>query len=161
MSRHDPEELRYFEDFVVGEERVSPVEYVVTVDELKSMSRRWDPQPFHLDEHAPETKEFGGLITCSAHTFAIFTHITSHDPLKSAAIAGLGFDAMRMLQPIRPGDRIRAVSSCLERRESRSKPDRGIIVGRTVLRNQRGEDVFTVQSTTMMRRRPRTATRDA
>ena len=154
MSDPDTAEIRYFDDFVIGEEQASPIEYVVTVEELKDMSRRWDPQPFHLDENAPETKEFGGLITCSAHTFAIFTHITSNNPVKAAAIAGLGFDEMRMLLPIRPGDRIRAFSCCLESRVSRSKPDRGIIVGRTTLRNQNGEDVFTVRTTTMMRRRP-------
>jgi hypothetical protein len=85
-----------------------------------------DPQPLHLDEDAPETKEYGGLITCSAHTFAIFMYLTSRNPVKTAAIAVLGFDELRMLRPLRPDDRTRAVSVCLEKRESPSKPDRGI-----------------------------------
>lgn len=147
-------EMRYFEDSVVGEEFGSSIEYEVTVEELKQMSARWDPQPFHLDESAPQTREYGGLITCSAHTFAIFTYLSSRNPVKTAAIAGLGFDEMRMLQPLRPGDRIRAYSTCLEKRESRSRPDRGIVTSRTVLRNQRDEEVFTVRSTAMILKRP-------
>ena len=123
-------EMRYFEDSVVGKEFASTIEYEVTVEELKQMSARWDPQPFHLDESAPQTREYGGLITCSAHTFAIFTYLSSRNPVKTAAIAGLGFDEMRMLQPLRPGDRIRAYSTCLEKRESRSRPDRPCSVAR-------------------------------
>ncbi len=144
---------RYFEDFVIGVEHDSGHEYVVTLDDLKQMSRQWDPQPFHLDEDAPETQEYGGLITCSAHTFAIFSYLGSKSPVKTAAIAGLGFDQMKMIQPLRPGDRIHAVNVCLEKRESRTKPDRGIAVTRTILRNQKNEDVFSVQCTVMIRRR--------
>lgn len=147
-------ETRYFEDAVVGQENRFAMEYVVTTEELKEMARRFDPQPFHLDEDAPETKEYGGLITCSAHTFAIFTYISSKNPVKVAAIAGLGFDEMRMIQPIRPGDRIHGVTTCLSKRESKSKPDRGITKARIVLRNQNDEDVFSIVSTAMILKRP-------
>ena len=64
---------KYFEDFEIGVESESDHEYVVTTEELKQMAERWDPQPFHLDENAPETKECGGLITCSAHTSDILS----------------------------------------------------------------------------------------
>ena len=146
------DDVRYFEDAVIGEDIVMELEYPVTADEIKQMAAHWDPQPFHLDENAPETKEYGGLIACSAHIFAIFTYLGSRGQ-KTAAIAGLGFDEMRMLLPVRPGDRIRAVSTCVEKRESRSKPDRGITVFKGVLRNQRGEDVFSVKTTAMIRKR--------
>lgn len=146
--------MRHFEDILVGQEQRFDLEYLVTVEELKEMSRRFDPQPFHLDEEAPETKEYGGLITCSAHTFAIFTYLSSKNPVKVAAIAGLGFDEMQMLRPVRPGDRIHALSTCISKRESRSKPDRGITRARIVLRNQNDEDVFSVVSTAMVLKRP-------
>jgi acyl dehydratase len=145
-------EIRYFEDAVIGEEISTGLEYAVTKEEIQQMSAHWDPQPFHLDENAPETKEYGGLIACSAHTFAIFTYLGSRGQ-KTAAIAGLGFDEMRMMLPIRPGDRIHAVSTCIEKRESRTKPDRGITVSLCVLRNQRGEDVFSIKATAMIRKR--------
>ncbi|MDG2304627.1 MAG: MaoC/PaaZ C-terminal domain-containing protein [Candidatus Binatia bacterium] len=144
---------KYFEDFVIGVESESGHEYVVTTEELKQMAERWDPQPFHLDENAPETKEFGGLITCSAHTFAIYTYLGSKSPVKTAAIAGLGFEKVRMLLPLRPGDRIRAVNVCLAARESRTKPDRGILTTKTILRNQNDEDVFSIEATVMVRKR--------
>jgi acyl dehydratase len=150
--------IRYFEDTVIGEVNVSQVEYVVTTEELKEMAARWDPQPFHLDENAPETREYGGLITCSAHTFAIFTYLSTRSAVKTAAIAGLGFDEMRMIRPLRPGDRIRSVSTCVDKRESRSKPDRGITTSRVVLRNQRGEDVFSIKATAMILKRNASAT---
>lgn len=146
--------IKYFEDFEVGAERSTDQYYEVTRDNIVAMARAWDPQPFHIDENAPETKEFGGLIACSAHTFAIFCHLGSHDPVKVAAIAAMGFEEMRMLLPLRPGDRIRAASTCLYKRESRSKPDRGIIEAQTILRNQDDQDVFSVKSTTLVRKRP-------
>ena len=145
--------MRYFEDATVGEQQASGLEYEVTVEEIKEMSRRWDPQPFHLDEDAPETREYGGLIACSAHIFAIFTHLTSNSPVKTAAIAGLGFDEMRMHAPVRPGDRLHVVSTVVSTRASRSKPDRGIVTSRVTLRNQRDEDVFSVQPSAMIRKR--------
>lgn len=151
-------ELRYYEDSIVGKENRSDVEYVVTTEELKEMSRRFDPQPFHLDEDSPLTKEYGGLITCSAHTFAICCHITSNSSNKIAAVAGLGFDEMRLLRPIHPGDRLHAVTICLEKRESRSKPDRGIVKAKLIMRNQSGEDVFSIISTALILKRNPTTT---
>ncbi len=150
---HAVSTIKYFEDFVVGEEHDSGHEYVVTIDELKEMATQWDPQPFHLDENAPETKEYGGLITCSAHTFAIYSYLGSKSPVKTAAIASLGFNHMKMILPLRPGDRIRAANVCLEKRESRTKPDRGIALTKTTLRNQNGQDVFSVQCTVMLLKR--------
>lgn len=146
--------IKYFEDFVVGEEEVIPAEYLVTRDEIIEIASRWDPQPFHLDEEAARDSMFGGLIAASSHVFGICSWMGNHMDHKSAALAALGFDELRLPNPVRAGDRLTATATCLEKRESRSKPDRGIVTSEMVLRNQRGEIVVTLKSTAMIAKRP-------
>ena len=69
---------------------------------------------------------------------------------KAAALAGLGFDELRVLQPVRPGDRLRMWSQVLKVRRSTSKPDRGTVHSTVHLLNQDDAVVFTLTSTFMV-----------
>jgi acyl dehydratase len=145
----------YFDDCVVGAEHAA-ASHTVTAQEIVEFASKWDPQPWHIDEQAASTSHFGGLTACSAHIFSIFC-ITSQrwqSGVVQQAIAGLGFDEMRMLKPVYAADTLRCVSIVDAARASRSKPDRGIVVYQTQLINQNNEVVFSIKASTLMKRDP-------
>lgn len=145
----------YFDDHVVGDEHAAG-SYTVTAAQIMEFARQWDPQPWHIDEAAAKASHFGGLTACSAHIFAIFC-ITSQrweSGVIQQAIAGLGFDDMRMQRPVYADDTLRCISMIESARVSNSKPDRGIVTYATRLVNQRDEQVFSIKASTLMARDP-------
>ncbi|MDR3464790.1 MAG: MaoC/PaaZ C-terminal domain-containing protein, partial [Xanthobacteraceae bacterium] len=75
--------------------------------------------------------------------------------LKAASLGSPGMDELRWLRPVRPGDTLRVEIEVKEVRPSRSKPDRGIARMSYRYVNQKGEDVLTVTSMQLMKRRPK------
>jgi acyl dehydratase len=155
MSLEPPGKPFYFDDCVVGAEHAA-ASHAVTADEIIAFASKWDPQPWHIDEAVARASHFAGLTACSAHIFSIFC-ITSQrwrSGVVQQAIAGLGFDEMRMLKPVYAGDTLRCVSIVDTARVSRSKPDRGIVVYHSHLINQDNEVVFSIKASTLMARDP-------
>jgi acyl dehydratase len=74
---------------------------------------------------------------------------------ETAVIAGLGWDEVRFLHPVRAGDTLSIHFKCLEVRPSTSKLDRGVVRSCVVLRNQHGEDVLTSVHRLLVKRRSR------
>lgn len=155
MTAIDTPRKFYFEDHVQGD-TIECGTYTLTAPEIIAFARQWDPQPWHVDEEAAKASFFGGLTACSAHIFAVYSCITPEwqNGAVQQAIASLGFDEMRMLKPVYAGDRLRCLTRIDTVRASRSKPDRGIVVYATELRNQHDEVVFTIKCSTLMARRP-------
>jgi acyl dehydratase len=145
--------IRYFEDYEIGEQNATG-DHLVTAEEIIDFAGRWDPQPFHTDERKAEQSVFRGLTASGAHTFAISVLLRHQFTPKPAVIAGLGYDELRFPNPVRPGDRLFFRSECVEKRESRSKSDRGVIVFRAEVLNQDSQPVATMKSTVMVARRP-------
>jgi acyl dehydratase len=148
--------VKYFEDFVVGQERTHQGSYTLTEAEIREVGERWDPQPFHIDPVAAEASLFGGLVASSVHLFAILTAIGRAQPLEHrvAAVSALGFDKLRNHAPARPGDELRSQGKVLESRASRSHPELGVVRSSGELVNQRGEVVFSDEASFLIRRRP-------
>jgi acyl dehydratase len=145
----------YFDDCVVGEAHAADSR-TITAREIIEFASLWDPQPWHTDEEVAKASIFGGLTACSAHIFSIFC-ITSQrwqSGVVQQAIAGLGFDEMRMHKPVYAGDTLRCVSIVHAARVSKSKPDRGIVTYQTQLINQDEETVFSIKASTLMTRDP-------
>ena len=94
---------------------------LVTKKEIIDFARRWDPQPFHVDEEAARSSIYGGITACTAHIFAIVCRLDAEMETKLAGIAGLGFDEMRVHQPLRAGDTVHIMSECMDVRRSKSK----------------------------------------
>jgi acyl dehydratase len=145
--------VRYFEDYEIGKQ-ITAGEHLVTSEEMLDFARRWDPQPFHTDERKAEQSVFRGLTASGAHIFAISVLLTHQFEPKPAVLASLGYDELRFPNPVRPGDRLSFCSECLQKRESRSKSDRGVIVFSDQELNQGGQAVATMKSTIMVARRP-------
>ncbi len=145
--------LKYFEDIEIGKKDTSG-EYPVTSEEIIEFARKWDPQPFHIDEEKARLTPFGGLVASASHTTAISFWLLNRAGKGLAVISGLGWDKMRLPNPVRPGDRLSLTMECIEKRESKSDPGRGILRHSVVIRNQEGVPVSTFETTTLVKRRP-------
>lgn len=134
--------VRSFDDLVLGE-RFLVGRYAPSREEAIELARRWEPQPHHLDEDAARRSIFGGLTLCSLHLFAICTRLffDMEDPI--ATLAMLGKDELRLPAAARPGEELVYWTTCVDKRPSQSKPDRGVIVLHDELVSPRGEVVLT------------------
>jgi acyl dehydratase len=152
MSNLHPENL-YFEDAEVGANlRAGP--YLVAKSEIIQFAKQYDPIPRHIDEDAAARSVFGGLTATSAHTFSIFILLTTRLQPRLRVLAGLGWDELRLPNPVRPDDVLDLEITVQEKRESKSKSDRGIVRNRVVLRNQKRETVLQCIANILVARRP-------
>lgn len=146
--------MKYFEDVEIGE-TTRFGRYEVTREEIVDYARQFDPQPFHLDEEAARASMFGGLIASGWHTGAMFIRMVCDDMVPEAATAGsMGFDDLKWLKPVRPGDVLSVESVVRGKIESRSRPDRGTVKIESRVSNQRGEVVMSLVSLVIYLRRP-------
>lgn len=140
---------RYFEDFEVGEQWPIETVYDMTEDEIVSFAQKWDPQPFHVDRDAAAKSIYGTLTACGSHIQSVVLRLAQGLPHETAVLGALGYDEVRFHKPAKLDDRLTLTIECIDKRESSSKPDRGIVKNRHILKNQDGETVFT-QTTTLL-----------
>lgn len=148
MSKTIPERL-YYEDYAPGFQLEAGA-YLVTEEEILEFGRRFDSQPMHNDKAAAEAGPFGGLIAPGCLTFAIRTALANQLPGRPALIAGLGVEQMDLPNPVRPGDTLSLRMLVIERRQSASRPERGIITLDHHVLNQNDENVMTMRSRMMV-----------
>lgn len=145
--------ILYFDEAEVGKLRTAGP-YQVSRDEIIEFARKFDPQPFHVDEEAAARSVFAGLTASSAHTFAILISLLSKtQPFSLRVLAGLGFDELRLPAPVRPGDELGLEVTILEKRETKSHFDRGVVRNQIHLRNQKREIVLQCIGTVLVARR--------
>jgi len=149
-----PIEDRWFEDYEPG----AVYEYgyaTLTEDELLDFARKFDPQPMHIDPGYAATGPFGGLIASGWHTAGLMMRLLADNYLsKVAGLASPGVDELRWPHPVRPGDVLRLRAEVVEARESRSKPDRGVVRTRASLLNQDNVVVMSLLAVNMVAKRP-------
>lgn len=143
----------YFEDFEVGDNRKAGP-YLVSKAEIIQFAKQYAPRPFHIDEESATRSVFGGLSASGAHTFAIFIFLTNKYQPSIRSLAGLGYDELRLPNAVRPGDELELEAIVSEKRESKSRPDTGILRSQIYLRNQRHETVLQCFGTILVARRP-------
>ena len=141
-----------FDDIRVGAVLSTDEVYEVTREEIVEVASRWDPQPFHLDDEAGAKSHFGGLVASGLHTLAASLRLSYHERPRTAAVAGLGFDQLRMLRAVRPGDRLGQTTEIVGVRPSATRRDRGIVQARRTVHNQNGVPVMTYVLTWMVER---------
>jgi acyl dehydratase len=145
--------VKYFEDVQVGE-TMRFGRYEVTREEILEYARQFDPQPFHLDEEAARQSLYGGLIASGWHTGAMFIRMVCDGMIADNATVGAkGFDDLRWIKPVRPGDVLSVESEVREKIEGR-RPDFGTVKIESRISNQRGEAVMSLVSLVLYRRRP-------
>ncbi|MBL8674172.1 MAG: MaoC family dehydratase [Rhodospirillales bacterium] len=149
-----PGPKRYWEDFELG--RVYPIGSTsFTEERVVSFGRDFDPQPFHVDKAAAEASMFGGLIASGWHTCAaVMRLLVDNFSHPDTSVGGAGVQDVRWLKPVRPGDTLTASVKLVEKRESSSRRDIGLIFKEFEVVNQAGELVMTMQGREFIRRRP-------
>lgn len=144
----------YFDDFKVGD-RFTTAAKTITEDMIVEFAKVYDPQPFHIDPVAAKRSHYGGLIASGFQTLALgFRLIYDTGILSAASMGSPGFDELRWLKPVRPGDTLRVEMEVMESRPSQSKPDRGIMRAAYKYLNQSGEPVLSYTVMHLLKRKP-------
>ena len=143
----------YFDDFSVGD-RFTTRGVTVTESMIIDFALSYDPQPFHIDVEAGRQSNYGGLIASGFHTLALgFRMVLETGIFRAASMGSPGFDELRWLKPVRPGDTLHTELEVVDKKPSSSKPDRGIMRAAYRIRNQKGEEVLTFLSMHLLKRK--------
>jgi acyl dehydratase len=146
----NPIDQRYLEDYVPGAVHEFG-SIVVEEEEIISFSRRYDPQPFHMDPKAGEKSVYGGLIASGWLSAALMMRLfVDHYISHVASLGSPGVDELRWLEPVRPGDTLSIRITVTETRRSRSKPDRGILRSYCETLNQHKKVVMTMKAINLL-----------
>jgi itaconyl-CoA hydratase len=144
---------RFFEDFEVGDVYEHPLgRTVTTTDNIWFTLLSQNTAPVHFDHNYAAQTEFGKPLVDSTFTLALVTGQSVTD-ISQNVFANLGWDEVRLPAPVFEGDTIYSQSEVLEKRESRSHPNVGIVTVETTGYNQDGRTVITFKRTIMVYRR--------
>lgn len=147
---------RVYEDFQVGDIYEHPLgRTVLPVDNSWFTLLTQNLNPIHFDAHYAAQTEFGKPLVDSTFTLALVTGQSTID-LSFHVMANLGWDEVRLPNPVFEGDTIYSRSEVLEARESKSRPNVGIVTVKTTGYNQDGTVVITFNRTFMVYRRGQT-----
>ncbi|MBI3785573.1 MAG: MaoC family dehydratase [Deltaproteobacteria bacterium] len=136
---------RLFEDFTVGELiKHWPGRTIREYDDTWFTLMTMNTNPLHFDEHFASQSQHGRCLVNGTLVFALAVGMSVRD-ISQNAIANLEYESVRHLAPTFHGDTLYAESEILEKTESKSKPDRGVIYVETRGRNQRDEVVITLR----------------
>ena len=146
---------RYFNEWQVGDTVVHPITRTVTeTDNLLISTLTHNPQPLHLDSEAAKDSEFGQILVNSCLTFSLTVGVSVAETTLGTLVANLGFDEVRLPKPVFIGDTLKFESEVAALRESKSRPDAGIVTWEHRAINQRGETVCTMKRTALIQRKP-------
>ncbi|OHT21396.1 Bifunctional protein PaaZ [Sphingomonas haloaromaticamans] len=146
---------RWYEEWKVGDRIVHDIRRTVTeTDNLLFSTMTHNPQPMHIDVEAAKASEFGQIIVNGTFTFALMVGLSVAETTLGTLIANLGYDKLAMPKPVFIGDTMRAETEVAELKDSRSRPDAGIVTFRHELWNQRDEVVCRCLRMALVKRKP-------
>ena len=145
---------RYLEEFQVGDiYRHWPGKTITEMDNNLFCLLTMNHQPLHLDAEFAKSQQHGRILVVGTLVLSLVAGMSVPDT-SGKAIANLEYERITHDGPVFLGDTIHAESEVLEVRESRSKPDRGVVYIETRARNQRDEQVLTMRRRFLVPRRP-------
>jgi acyl dehydratase len=144
---------RCFDEWTVGETLVHAIRRTVTeTDNLLISALTHNPQPLHLDAEYAAASEFGRIVVNGTFTFALMVGLSVGDTTLGTLVANLGYDKLVMPKPVFIGDTLHAESEVAELRESRSRPQAGIVTFAHRLLNQHDVLVCSCLRTALVKR---------
>jgi len=145
-----------FDEFEVGQKfEHQPGRTVTETDNLLFSALTLNPQPLHLDAEFAKTSHFGQRLVNSIFTLGLVVGQSVGDTTLGTTVGNLGFEKVEFPKPVFIGDTVTAHTEVLEKRESKSRPEWGIVVFEHRGLNQRGEIVAVCRRAAMMlRKRP-------
>ena len=146
---------RFFEEFEIGQVFRHEVRRTVTdMDNILFSALTHNPAAIHIDhEYAKET-EFGKPLMNSIFTLGLVVGLSVLDTTFGTTIGNLGWEEVAFPKPVFAGDTIRAETEVVALRESKSRPDQGIVTFRHTGYNQHDEIIATCRRVALMKRRP-------
>jgi acyl dehydratase len=145
----------YLEDFEVGRVFKHAIGRTVTeMDNTLFSCLTHNPQPLHIDHDFSSRTEWGKPLVNSLFTLGLMIGISVNDTTLGTTIANLGMTDVRFPKPVFHGDTIHVTTEVLSKRETRSRPDAGIVEFLHKAINQRGEVVAECRRQAMLRKRP-------
>lgn len=145
----------WFDDLVVGQVFDHAIRRTVTeTDNVLFTTLTHNPALLHLDDEYMKGTEFGARIVNSVYTLGLMVGISVGDTTLGTAIANLGWDEVRFPKPLFHGDTVRVTTEVLDLRESKSRPDAGIVTFLHKAFNQHGDLVASCKRTGLQRKRP-------
>ena len=142
---------RYFDEWKVGDTVAHAITRTITeTDNLLISTLTHNPQPLHIDAEAAKASEFGQILVNSCLTFSLVVGVSVADTTLGTLVANLGFDEVRLPKPVFIGDTLKFESEVTDLRESRSRPNAGIVTWEHRAINQRGETVCTMKRSALI-----------
>jgi acyl dehydratase len=140
----------FFENVIAGDKiRTGP--YVIPEAESVDFAATWDPLPIHIDKAF--ASEHGGLTASGTYLLAVKMRLIHQLPLRRSVLASIGYDEVRFHRVAHVGDSLMLELEWMEKRPSKSKPDRGIVTMKFSLFNSANEMVLSQLDTVLMRLR--------
>ena len=145
----------YFEEFAEGQVFEHALSRTVTeMDNVLFTTLTMNPQPLHLDAEFARTTEFGRPLVNSIFTLGLVIGMTVADTTLGTTVANLGMTDARFPKPVFHGDTIRAKTTVVSLRRSKSRSDAGIVEFEHVGLNQHGDTVAICRRAALMKRKP-------
>jgi acyl dehydratase len=145
----------YFEDFSVGQTFVHEVRRTVTeMDNMLFCSLTYNPAALHIDHEYAKGTEFGRPIVNSLFTLGLIIGLSVSDTTFGTTIANLGFEETRFPAPVFHGDTIRSETTVVAIRDSKSRPNQGIVTFDHRGFNQTNQEIAYCRRNALMMRRP-------
>jgi hypothetical protein len=146
----------YFEQFEIGQVFHHDIRRTVTeTDNILFTTMTHNPAAIHLDAEYCKGTEFGKPLMNSVFTLGLMVGISVGDTTLGTTVGNLGWDEVRFPKPVFAGDTIHVESTVLEKRESKSRPDNGIVTFEHKAFNQRNEVVASCKRMALMYRLPK------
>ena len=123
-------------------------------DNLLFSTLTHNPAALHLDAEAMKDSDYGRIIVNSTFTLGLMVGVSVGDTTLGTAIANLGWDEVRFPAPVFIGDTLRIETEVADLRESKSRPNAGIVTFLHRAYNQRGELVATCKRSGLQKKKP-------
>jgi len=147
----------YFEEFHLGQLFEHQLRRTITeADNVFFSALTHNPAPLHLDEeYCKNETEYGQRVVNSCLTLGLMVGISVGDTTQGTTVANLGWDKVRFPGPLFHGDTLRVETEVIELRDSRSRPDNGIVIFEHRAFNQHNELVAWCNRSALMLRKPK------
>ena len=145
---------KHYEEFTIGD--VFPHQPGRTVTESDNVffsCLTMNPQPLHVDFHAASKAEFGKPLVNSVLTLGIAVGLSVGELTLGTTVGNLGFEKIEFPKPVFHGDTLYSETEVVDKRESKSRPQWGIVTFEHRAKNQHGELVMRARRQAMMRKK--------
>ncbi len=145
----------WFDELAVGQTFKHALRRTVTeTDNLMISALTHNPAQLHLDAEYMKDSEYGQIIVNSTFTLGLMVGVSVGDTTLGTAVANLGWDEVRFPAPVFIGDTLNIETEVIELRESKSRPNAGIVTFFHCAFNQRGELVASCKRSGLQRKKP-------